>query len=235
MNIINALTVNGKATLVLDSKEEVKYAMWRGEDNIWWVDEETGKWNREVGHSDLLEGVWEPYDSIPEIKPKTGGELWSHKEYGIYFSTRSERTIIAFFDGMGYPLKDRKVDGVIHGKNGWERIYPTVEKIKGTVLDSMVENPHTINKDEVMAALDHYFETVTLSEFNKDLKEAGLNVLACQDYHEDDLSQLFLDNFDAYSQFDSDEDEIGTCPSMTSDKFIETVIKYLKEGENDEQ
>ena len=80
-----------------------------------------------------------------------------------------------------------------------------------------------------MSKLDAYFKTVTLDQFNEDLIEAGLNVLAVQEYNKEDLYQLFLDNFDAYSQFDADDDEIGTCPSMTSDKFVETVVKYLKE------
>ena len=83
MNILDALKPTTKATLKLDDGEEVNYAQWRNE-SIWWIDEKTGKWDREVGHLDMLQGNWQPYHEAEEIVPENAFELWKRGAYKYY-------------------------------------------------------------------------------------------------------------------------------------------------------
>lgn len=123
MNILDALKPTTKATLKLDDGEEVNYAQWRNE-SIWWIDEKTGKWDREVGHLDMLQGNWQPYHEAEEIVPENAFELWKRGAYK-YFTIRISGTSLQFVNDSGQSVVG--IERAIHNKNGWTREYPKVE------------------------------------------------------------------------------------------------------------
>lgn len=133
MNIQDALKETGKALLVLSDDEEIGVAQWRNE-SIWWCDAITGKWRKEVGHVDLLEGDWQPYYEEKEIRPESPGELWK-KRYSVdftsYFHTEYDSSLL--LTGSRPPLllvsgtNAAVTEEAVHGKNGWTRLYPPVQ------------------------------------------------------------------------------------------------------------
>ena len=130
MLIQEALKVNGRAR-----REEwynKKLYVMKGFDFLVRYDGEVflGTWT--PTHLDILATDWLPYvepKPIPTITPKAG-ELWKHEEtgatYGICFTYEQEGRLRIKWGNGG---KDYSIyNPIIHGQNGWERIYPEVKE-----------------------------------------------------------------------------------------------------------
>lgn len=130
MKIQDALKVTGKANhlRVCGAHAEVKFR--DGVQSLVWVYHELPQVADEadelvafgIQHSD----EWGPYHEKKEIRPEGAGELWAHligNTYRYYFHTEYDNGRLIFGSTIAYAY----VNDAVHGKDGWQRIYPPVE------------------------------------------------------------------------------------------------------------
>lgn len=126
MNIQDALKSTGRAVLILDG-EKVEYVKWFN-DTLWWVNIRSGACDREVRHLDILEGDWEPYHEVEEIRPEKVGELWQRDGEINHRCVTYEGIVGLNVIWWGGTANTNRVDkDMIHNKNGWKRVWPNVE------------------------------------------------------------------------------------------------------------
>ena len=75
------------------------------------------------GKHDIQRDDWLPYREENEIRPEKAGELWVHDRGGSFYTYEGNYGNIntIHISGCAMP-KD-----FIHGKNGWKRVFPSVE------------------------------------------------------------------------------------------------------------
>lgn len=126
MNIQEALKETGKATYDGASA----HLQWRNCD-LWWVDNDTGKWLEKASHKDLFEFWFIPYHDKKEIRPEKAGELWEHHKFGIACILLKNSKLIGTWvheHGNTNPVSCISTSSdIIHNQNGWTRLYPPVE------------------------------------------------------------------------------------------------------------
>lgn len=81
----------------------------------------------EVVFEEQIDDIWQPYPEVKEIRPKSSEEVWvgSHGRHMV--TGWREGELWGYFnDGSKCTVLD-KGSLVIHGKNGWDRLIPSVE------------------------------------------------------------------------------------------------------------
>ena len=179
MDILYALKMTGKATTETETAGFVSV----GEDGIlYWFNRLTGKKMLAVKLEVIGRNDWLPYHPKEEIRPKEAGELWKNK-YGQFFAIGEDAMglYVCWLDKPHPGPQERELDRdtacMLHGKNGWERVFPVVEDAEGTHRDS---DTKTIIIKDVKWVKDNY---PTYSTYHPEL--TGLTIAE----HEDLLTE----------------------------------------------
>ena len=117
MDIVPALKETGKA--VNERGNEVNYAKARDCGVLSWYSKERDIFLCDVPYEMIIDGNWQPYREVKEIRPEKAGELWQYHVSGLFFHTDLGPCNSLQIKGM--------VDIAIHGKNA-TRLYPPVEE-----------------------------------------------------------------------------------------------------------
>jgi hypothetical protein len=119
MKLSEAIEINGKACR-------------EGWDKDFYVESSFGYLINHEGkmysHTCIFEDDWHPYHEVKEIVPKKG-EVWQFNcnIYPHFITTKiGVRLYLTWVDGVSIPVEE-SVHPVIHGQNGWKRIFPKVE------------------------------------------------------------------------------------------------------------
>ena len=114
----------------------------------------------------LLESDWQPYHEAKEIRPEKAGELWDLR--GSKFFTVSGIGLNLRILSQGNDVLDIE-DHVIHGKNGWVRLCPSVDE---KVVDASLWGKGQTQKDEFKKAQVYANEMLRQAlELAKEMKE----------------------------------------------------------------
>ena len=71
--------------------------------------------------------TWQPYHEIEEIRPDKSDEVWIHSGTGVtYLHNAETRKLVTVRKNI---LDVDLYNIVIHGKNGWIRLYPHVSEV----------------------------------------------------------------------------------------------------------
>lgn len=128
MLIKDALKPTGKAWREMDY-----YAQRDACGILKWVSK-AGDYISTVALESIMADDWQPFPEEKEIRPEYTGELWKIKN-SVWVAFRRESSCLKFMhtitggevDFCDWYLKNE----VIHGKNGWERVFPNVEEFWG--------------------------------------------------------------------------------------------------------
>ena len=93
-----------------------------------WYNAKTDHFAREVTGQEVLRTDWLPFPEEKEIRPKKAGELWKLDEE--YYHTEDHTSSGCGLCLVGYGSKGfKEVDNgkTAHNKNGWTRLFPSVE------------------------------------------------------------------------------------------------------------
>jgi hypothetical protein len=126
MNILDALEETGKACV--EGKFDEYCATENADGPLEWRRRIDGTFVCHVGLACILHSVWIPYHEEKEIRPEKAGELWEHEKGGSFFVHRAKPDShileVTFYYGGREKIQEQEV---IHGENGWTRLYPPVE------------------------------------------------------------------------------------------------------------
>ena len=82
---------------------------------------------------DIIEGDWQPYHEVKEIRPEKAGELWKKNIDNFVYMTIEQRinelmAVPSVFELLSFSVEEHGKE-MIHGKNGWTRLIPDPEEL----------------------------------------------------------------------------------------------------------
>ncbi len=88
-----------------------------------------GNYDKPYCSSVVLDDSWQIYQDEKEIRPEKAGELWQYNGNELYAAeyhhTKLKDTELVIVGDNGIC---GQIEGMVHSKNGWTRLYPHVEK-----------------------------------------------------------------------------------------------------------
>lgn len=127
LRIDEALKETGMAEDIIDP---LAYSFVKTDDNrcLYWYDKKSGDELEAVALNAVIGKIWIPYYVEQGIRPEKAGELWV-KDLPLelyHYHTKIDRDDALVVVGDSGICGS--IEGMVHGRNGWTRLFPTVEE-----------------------------------------------------------------------------------------------------------
>lgn len=114
---------------------------------------------------DITTGNWQPYNPTPQIVPEKAGELWEN-QHNSFFHTELDREELMIVHSSG---RNSISPSIIHGVNGWTRLFPEVKDDVEKVL-----------KYKYIDGLDGVLETPCPYKYTSGTKIGSISCRECE-------------------------------------------------------